>query len=97
VTIPKRFKYNGHIVQVRLIQPSAWPHPQDTIGCLDPDYMTIDLRKDACPSVLHQKFLHEVVHLILLPIDRELAENERFVEQLSQAMNQLGMTVKDTK
>jgi hypothetical protein len=95
--IPKQFRFNGHTVQVRVIQPSAWPHPQDIIGCLDPDYMTIDLRKDACSSVLRQKFLHEVMHLVLLSIDRRLAENERFVEQVSQALNQLGMMVEEVQ
>ena len=95
--LPKQFRFNGHTVKVEVIPQHRWPHPEHTIGCLDPNYMTINLRADACPSVLHQKFLHEVVHLMLLPINPQMAEDEQFVEQLSQAMNQLGMRVEEVK
>lgn len=93
MTIPKQFRFNGHTVQVRIIPPGEWPHADGVVGCLDPDQMVIDVRSDLAQSVRHQKFLHEVIHLVLLPIDRKLAHNERFVEQLSQALNQLNMTV----
>lgn len=91
--IPKRFRFNGHTVQVQIISPEEWPHGDGVVGCLDPDQMSIDLRSDLAPSVRHQKFLHEVMHLVLLPINPRLANDEWFVEQLSQALNQLNMTV----
>ena len=97
IKIPNKFRYNGHTVSVRIVSPEVWQHGEDNVGCLDPCNMTIDLRADHCPSVLRQKFLHEVVHLMLLPINPQIAEDEQFVEQLSQAMNQLGMRVEEVK
>ncbi len=44
--IPKRFQLHGHIVTVRILPLSKWPHAKDTLGIYDPNAHRIDVRGD---------------------------------------------------
>lgn len=86
--IPRTFKLHGHLVTVRILQPSRWPHTKAAVGIYDPNLHRIDLRGNLGDTELQQTFCHELVHCLLDSFNHKLSYDEVFVDNLGSVLAQ---------
>jgi len=86
--IPKRFQLHGHIVTVRILPLSKWPHTKRAVGIYEPGLHRIDLRGDQGDTELQQTFCHELIHALLDEMNHKLTHDEVFVDTLGSLLAQ---------
>lgn len=86
--IPRRFHLHGHLMTVRIIPRTRWPHSKDTVGIYDPARHRIDLRNDLGDTELQQTFCHEWAHALLDEMNHPLTHDEVFVDNLASLLHQ---------
>lgn len=92
ISLPGSFTILGTNYKVKLVKKID---NEGSLGICDPDKRLIKIRKDLLVEDMEATFLHELTHAILFTLGyNELSEDERFVEQISQAIYQVIKTSK---
>jgi hypothetical protein len=86
--IPRAFQLHGHIITVRILPLSRWPHSKMTVGMWEPNLHRIDLRNDLGETELQAVFCHELIHCLLDSFNHKLSYDEVFVDILGTALAQ---------
>lgn len=86
--IPRAFQLHGHIITVRILPLSRWPHTKGAVGIWDPSLNRIDLRGDQPDTALQQTLCHEIVHSIMSAMNHRLNDDEVFVDNFGSLLAQ---------